>query len=79
MDCLLHIISTKDVAADLKNIEVVKNWPVTYTIKELKGFLGLTRYYRQFVKEFNIIGKSLTDLLKKNIFNWNDRAQEAFD
>lgn len=46
MDYLLHIISTKDVVADLKNIKIVKNWSITYTIKELKGFLGLTRYYR---------------------------------
>lgn len=41
--------------------------------------MGLVRYYIRFVRAFNIIVAPLTDLLKKDAFQWGKEAQKAFN
>ena len=46
----------------------------------MRSFLGLTGYYRQFVKGFSIIASTLTRLLGKRVkFKLDDKCQLSFE
>jgi hypothetical protein len=57
----------------------VRDWPTPTNITELRGFLGLARYYRRFIKDYGKICKPLFEGLKKGEFTWSTPQSDAFN
>lgn len=73
-----HVISGTGVSVDASKVQCLTDWPKPTTLKALRGFLGLAGYYRRFVKNFGLIARPLTDMLKANNFIWTPLSEEAF-
>ena len=59
------VIGPKGVEIQREKIEGVLNWPAPKNIKEVQKFLGLTNYYRRFIKNFAKIAAPLHMLVRK--------------
>jgi hypothetical protein len=74
-----HIISPKGIAPDPEKIEAVQQILPPKNVTQLRSFLGLVGYYRQFICNFSAIAKPLNQLLQKDEpYKWTDAQHEAF-
>jgi hypothetical protein len=73
-----HVILANGFAMDPGKVEAVLAWPTPRTLRALRGFLGLTGYYRKFICQYGDVARPLTALLKRDAFCWSPYADRAF-
>jgi len=75
-----HKIGRKGLSVDESKVSTVKNWPVPDTIKKLQAFLGLSNYFRRFIKGYSSICAPLTSMTKQDTpWHWSKDCQDAFE
>jgi len=61
-------------------VEGVLKWPMPQCVRDIRKFLGLANYYRQFVKDFAKIALPMNKLTRKDEkWKWGEEQQRAFE
>jgi len=75
-----HVVSKLGTKPDPGKIDAVLRFPEPKTVTNVRSFLGLTRYYRKYIREYSRLVSPLFELTKKDVpFVWNQDCQRAFD
>ncbi|XP_073260170.1 uncharacterized protein [Populus alba] len=79
MNDLFRPYLQKGVEVDPSKIQAMVDWPEPTTVKGVRGFLGLARYYRKFISGFGNIATPLTYCLGKEGFRWGINESTTFN
>ena len=76
---LRHRISKRGIEVHKAKIETIEKLPPPSSVKGIRSFLGHTRFYKRFVKDFSKIAKPLSNLLVQGApFEFDDQCLKAF-
>ena len=76
-----HVITNGGIKPNPEKINIIKNLNLPKTVTEIKSFLGLSGYYRKFIKNYSNIASPIIKYLKKGAkIDINDTCYiEAFE
>ena len=55
-----HVVSASGVSVDLEKVEAVMRLERPKLVFEIRSFLGLSRYYRRFIKDLSWLSAPMT-------------------
>ena len=77
-----HIVGRNGLKVDPAKCEVVRDWPIPKDATQVRQFIGLTNYFRKFIKDYSSIAAPLMDLTRKDTdfaASWTDIHENAFN
>lgn len=78
MEYLGHIVSKRGVEPVSTKVEAIQHWPTLQSVRALRGLLGLSGFYRCYIKGYATLTAPLTTLLTNDQFQWTPAADHAF-
>ncbi|GFX97001.1 retrovirus-related Pol polyprotein from transposon opus [Trichonephila clavipes] len=84
IEFLGHIAESGTIKPSPTKTLAVRKFPEPTTIKQVQSFLGLTGYFRKYIKDYSKIAKPLSDLTRKEnlfvfFFFFGTQQKEAFE
>jgi len=74
------VIGPNRIEMEKEKVDKVLSWPEPKNIKDIRKFLGLTNYYRRFIKDFAWVARPINTLTRKNVkWQWGSEQQQAFN
>nr|GEW96790.1 hypothetical protein [Tanacetum cinerariifolium] len=75
-----YIMSADGITMDPAKVEAITKWPRPKTVTDIRGFLGLTGYYRRFVEGFSCLALPLITLMRTGKkFVWDEEREKSFE
>ncbi|GFY15112.1 retrovirus-related Pol polyprotein from transposon 297 [Trichonephila clavipes] len=75
-----HVVENGTIKPSSAKTLAVRKFPEPTTIKQDQSFLGLTGYFRKYIKDYSTIAKPLSNLTRKeNTFVFGTLQKEAFE
>ena len=79
MEFLGHLVSENGIEVDPSKVSSISDWPRPTTVSQLRSFLGLVNYYREYIDHFAHRAGALTNLLSATVpFDWGPDQTRAF-
>ena len=80
VEYLGHIVSKNGIEVNPKKVQAAKELKAPKNVTDVKSFLGLTGYYRKFIRNYAKIAEPLIKLTRttKTEFDWTDKCEDAF-
>ena len=82
VDFLGHRVGTRGLRVMEDKVRAIAAWPPPATVRDVRAFLGLTGFYRRFMRGYSDIALPLTRLTRTvtgSPFEWGPEQQSAFD
>jgi len=61
------VIGPDGIEIEKEKMDEVLSWPEPKNVKDIRKFLGLTNYYRRFIKNFAQVVRPMNVLMKKDV------------
>ena len=69
-----HLVLEEALRPDPRSLESIQKIKPPTSVTQVRSFLGLVGFYRQFIKGFSKIAAPLKELLEKNkLFVWTEQ------
>jgi len=61
------VIEPNGIEMEEEKVDGVCSWPEPKNVKDVRKFLGLTNYYRRFIKDFARVARPINVLTRKDV------------
>jgi len=67
------VIGFSGIEIEKEKVDRVLSWPEPRNMKDVRKFLGLTNYYRRFIKDFAQVARPINVLMRKDMkWRWEE-------
>jgi len=74
-----HVVSKEGIRPDPGKIKAVLHFPTSKDVTSIRSFLGLTGYYRKYVRGYSKLAGLLFELTRKDVaFIWDVDCEQAY-
>ena len=77
------LIAGEGILPSQRKVDTIAQWPIPNNVQDVRRFIGLCQYYKQFIPRFSSIASPITDLTKgsgpkERAIEWNKECNHAF-